>query len=427
MLRSLAVLALCATVALCSCTEWVCDCPADGDVSAETEAEAEAAADADADVPADADTGPDADADVEPDAPGDAPTDTPAEADVAPPPPPPFSFVVFGDNQFATESCTSGVSERLAVPEVIRELAPDLVLSTGDLMDHGYDDGAYDAFVGCYAGMLGELPFFPTMGNHDAGSGGIWNYKAYLEAQLFTRNATVWPGDYPTEFTIAYEDDPNDYSTDFDAPTHRDIVPSGVSFETFYAFRFRNAYFLSLEIGTRYWSNTPKTWLDQHLAAAQADPTIDHTFVILHHPIYSTTMADTSTGECTGPVRDNYASYFHDRDATMVFSGHAHVYDRFWVPDDGHRTADAPPAAYPGGDDAVHYVVTGGGGGPLPTCSPMPEAGGVVGWEYSQARGCGYHVTLVEVNGEQLTVRVIGVDGTAAAHTTAEWDRFTIG
>lgn len=422
MLRSFAVLALCATGALTSCTEWVCDCPPDAET---TSADDAAAGDGTSDAPAETDPDAAADADAGPDAPVDGSGDEPGE--VGPPPPPPFSFVVFGDNQFATESCTSGVSERLAIPEVIRELAPEFVLHVGDLMDHGYDAGAYDAFVGCYAGMLGELPLFPTLGNHDAGSGGVWNYKAYLEGQLFTRNATVWPGDYATDFTIAYEDDPNEYSTDFDAPTHRDIVPSGVSFETFYAFRFRNAYFVSMELGTRYWSNTPKTWLDRHLAAAQADPTIDHTFVILHHPIYSTTMADTATGECTGPVRDHYAAYFHDRDARMVFSGHAHVYDRFWVPDDGHRTADAPPSAYPAGADAVHYVVTGGGGGPLPGCSPLGGADGVVGWQYSQARGCGYHVTLVEVDGERLTVRVIGVVGTAADHTTAEWDRFTIG
>jgi len=107
--------------------------------------------------------------------------------DAPPPPPPPsFSFVVFGDNQFATNSCTSGIPERMAVPKAILKLSPDLVLHTGDLMDHGYDSGAYAKFVSCYSGMLAKLPFFPTMGNHDAGYLGVKNYKRYLARQLFT-------------------------------------------------------------------------------------------------------------------------------------------------------------------------------------------------------------------------------------------------
>jgi hypothetical protein len=366
----------------------------------------------------------DGDAAADDGAPLDDAADVEAEADA--PPVPRFSFVVIADSQFATESCTSGVSERTAIPEVIRELSPHFVLEAGDLMDHGYDAGAYDQFESCNAAFIHAVPFFPTMGNHDAGSGGILDYKAYLERRLFADNAAAWPGDYASDFTQWYEDDPNTYSTDFGAPTHRDIVPSGVSFETFYAFRYRNAYFVSLEVGTRYWSNTPTTWLDQHLAEAQADPTIEHVFVFLHHPIYSTTMLDDSSGECTGPVREAYAPYFHDRDVTMVFSGHAHVYDRFFVPDDGRRTADAPPSTYPHDGNGVHYIVTGGAGGPLPTCSPMPSADGVVGWDYSQARFCGYHVTHVDVDGPRLVVRVLGVDGSAADHTTTEWETFTI-
>ena len=398
-----------------ACTTEVCTCPgADDGGDGGVEADGDAGADLPVDAAADEGDG-DAGADL---------TDE-AEAD-APPPPPPFSFAVFGDNQFATTSCTSGVSERLAVPAAIVAEAPDFVLHTGDLMDHGYDDGAYEAFEGCYGEMLAALPFFPTMGNHDAGSGGIWNYKAYLERQLLATNPAVWPGDWLADVALWYEDDPNVYSTDFGAPTHRDIVPSGVSFETFYAWRFANAVFLSMEIGTRWWSNTPKTWLQRHLQAAREDPAIDHVFVQLHHPIYSTTMLDDGTGECTGPVRDHYASYFHDHDATIVFSGHAHVYDRFWVPDDGHPTAGAARTTYPRDGDAVHYIVTGGGGGPLPSCSPMPSRDGVVGQDYTQARGCGHHFVLVEVDGPRLAVRAIGVEGSAASWEARTWDRFTI-
>jgi hypothetical protein len=416
-LRSIAA-ALVALWVAAGCYETVCTCP-DGDADACTDD-----AGTDATVPDEAaDSAPD-EADSDTAEPGDADAPDEAEADV--PPPPRFSFAVIADSQFATTSCTSGVSERTAVPRVLVDLAPAFVLEAGDLMDRAAEAGAYDQFENCYAPFLPLMPFFPTMGNHDAGSGGILAYKTYLERRLETANAAAWSGDYAADFPTWYEDDPTVYSTDFGAPTHTDTVPSGVSFKTFYAFRHANAYFVSMEIGTRWWSNTPTDWLDRHLAAAQADPAIDHVFVFLHHPIYSTTMADSGTGECTGPVREHYDPIFHARDVTMVFSGHAHVYDRFWVPDDGHRTADAPPTTYPHDGNGVHYIVTGGAGGPLPTCSPMPAATGVVGWEYSQARGCGYHVTLVEVDGPRLTVRVIGVEGGSTDYTTSEWDRFTI-
>jgi hypothetical protein len=125
-------------------------------------------------------------------------------------------------------------------------------------------------------------------------------------------------------------------------------------------------------------------------------------------------------------VREAYEPLFREFDVTMVFSGHAHVYDRFWVPDDGHATAGSPPSTYDRDADAVHYVVTGGGGGPLPGCSPMPSADGVAGWDYSQARGCGYHVTRVQVEGPRIVVSIVGVSGGSGDYATSVWDTFTI-
>ena len=336
----------------------------------------------------------------------------------------PFSFVVFGDNQFSTTSCTSGVAERLAVPEAIRELSPTFILHTGDLMDHGYEDGAYEQFESCYRDMLSEIPFFPTMGNHDAGYVGIQKYKRFLERQLFETNATAFGDGYRDAFQIVYDDDPLEHSRDFAAPRFRDNVPSGVSFETFYAFRYGNAYFVSFEVGTRWWLNTPREWLEEHLRTARSDPTIEHVFAYLHHPFYSTTMEDDTDGECTAPVRRAYEELMRAYDVTVVFSGHAHLYDRFFVPDDGHATRAMPaPTSYPRGGDAVHYLVTGGGGGPLNPCNPEREQ---TSYGYAQARMCDYHATHVLVDGPNLTIRVVGVRGSGATHDTWIEDEFRI-
>ena len=345
------------------------------------------------------------------------------------PPPPSYSFVVFGDNQFATASCTSGVPERLAVPEVVRSLAPTFVMHVGDLMDHGYEAGAYAKFVSCYQGMLSELPLFPTSGNHDMGSGAILDYKTYLEGQLTTRNSAAYGAAYASDFAVTYEDDPNSYSTDPSNPGSTSDVPSGFSFKTYYSMRFKNAYVISFEIGTHWWADTPRSWLHQHLDEAHADPTIDHIFVIMHHPLYSTHMQDSSSsGECIKPVRDEYEQLFRDHDVTVVFNGHVHLYEHFYVPDDGTPTHQSPPpATYPHDGNAVHYITTGGGGGPTPNnCNPPPTPLQQVSYDYLQAGNCGYHVTRVQVEGKKLTVNVLEVSGDASSQSTSSWDEFTI-
>jgi len=345
----------------------------------------------------------------------------------------PFSFVVFGDNQFATENPTSGVPERLALPKVVASLKPTFILHTGDLMDHGYDAGAYDRLVDNYRDMLAGAPFFPTMGNHDAGKG-IDNYAAFLESQLRVRNATVYGDAYGRDFVLHFRDDPQQYPTSFSDPgvdAARQRVPSGVSFKTYYSIRFRNLVVISLEQGTRWWANTPLGWLEETLRAARRDPGVAHVIVTMHHPLYSTVMLDDppdpakpGSGECMLPVRRLYEGLFRKYDVTLVFSGHAHLYDRFCVPDDGTPTrSETPPARYAHDGTAVHYVVTGGGGGPL-NPGDWKE---LSSWPFSQKRVCAYHVVEVQVQGRELRVRVHLVSGNRDAPGQALFEEFCIG
>ncbi|MBM4395413.1 MAG: metallophosphoesterase [Deltaproteobacteria bacterium] len=335
-----------------------------------------------------------------------------------------FSFAVYGDTQFATASCTSGIPERLAVPKALAALDPAFVMHTGDLVDHAYEDGAYENFRTCSEPMLAAVPFFPTSGNHDMGSAGILKYRAFLEDQLAYRNPAVHGPGYDDAFEVWYGDDPATYSESFDAPGDKSKVPSGVSFETFYAFRHANSYFVSFEQGTRWWTNTPKAWVEKHLAAARADPTIDHVFVWLHHPFYSTVMADTADGECMEPVRKHYEALFRKYDVTLVFSGHAHLYEHFEVPDAGGVTrADPHPTTYSHDGTAIHYIVTGGGGGPLNKC---PTALKETSWDYFQGRACAYHVTHVKVDGKSLSVEIVKVSGSGTSWTTEVIDSFAL-
>ena len=345
---------------------------------------------------------------------------------------PGYSFVVFGDNQFATNSPTSGVPQRLALPKVVLALKPTFILHTGDLMDHGYDAGAYDRFAEYYQDMLAAAPFFPTMGNHDAGKS-IGNYAAFLQQQLRERNAAVYGPAYGQDFAVRFRDDPTVYPTSFSDPgvaAAKRLVPSGVSFKTYYSVRYRNLCLISLEQGTRWWANTPLGWLEETLRQARAEAGVEHLVVIMHHPMYSSVMLDNppdpakpGNGECMLPVRRLYEDLFRRHDVTLVFSGHAHLYDRFYVPDDGTPTrADPLPLRYPHDGKGIHYITTGGGGGPLNKGTWKEETSSA----FSQKRLCAYHVVEVQVRGRELLVRMHQVDGTAADPRQTLFDEFAI-
>lgn len=346
---------------------------------------------------------------------------------------PAFAFVVFGDNQCAVTSSTSGVPERQVVPLVIKELQPAFVLHTGDLMDRGEHPEAYPCFYAYYREMLATAPFFPTLGNHDAL--GVLNYKAFLGDLLCRHNPQVYSGDFARDFAVCYEDDPICYPLSFSAPERHAFmpdVPTGVNFKTNYAFRYRNAYFISMEVGTRWWSNTPRSWLERHLQQAAGDSTIQHIFVWLHHPIYSVTMRESppdsakpSSGECLAPVREAYEPLFQKYRVSMVFSGHVHAYEHYYVPADHQPTAGQfPDGRFPGRASGVHYQVTGGGGGPL---NRSKGRNNEVSNTYLQQRFCTYHILQVSVNGGEVQVQALQISGTPENPVSTAAESYVIG
>ena len=326
----------------------------------------------------------------------------------------PFSFVVLGDNQCAINSATSGVPQRQALPLIVRDLKPAFVLHVGDIMDHGWEPTAYPKFREYYAAMLDSAPFFPTLGNHDAARDGWSNYLTFLREQLRTVNPRVAPA-FAQECTVFLEDDPTVYPSkpgDPNGAANRTDIPSGFTKKTYYAFRYRNVYVLSLEQGTRWWTNTPRPWLERNLKQARADRTVDHIVVIMHHPMYSSTMLENppdparpGSGECTGPVRAYYEPLFRQYGVRLVFSGHAHVYDRFAVPN---------------GDSQIHYIVTGGAGGPLGKPNWRKDTPGAA---FTQARTADYHVVRVEVDGPGLELSCILVQGDATQPRSKQFER----
>jgi hypothetical protein len=342
-------------------------------------------------------------------------------------PPVVYSFVAMSDTQPPTTSCEiPGNPDMLAIPQAVLSLKPDFVIDMGDLMDHGGEKGAYDAFKSCYGDILLKVPFFPTMGNHDEDWGmGFTPYTKYLEEQLGKQNQSLVGVLYPRRFPLWYKDDPTKYSTDIDKPTMKNIVPSGFSWKTFYAFKYQNAYFLSFELMLPFFTDTPIPWVEKHLKAARADPTVEHIFVYLHYPLYISSADETDPDVGLYAVRKWYEALFRKYDVTMVLSGHAHMYSHAYVPDDGHATrTKRPPPVYTHDGKAIHYVVAGGSSW---TINPLPdEYTDQKSYKYIQARGTGNHVVNVSVEGKKLTVHVISVRGDATTTKTSTLDRFVI-
>jgi len=140
-------------------------------------------------------------------------------------------------------------------------------------------------------------------------------------------------------------------------------------------------------------------WLARDLAAHPGGLK----FAFFHFPLYADNATQTSDAYLDNAPgsTDSLEQLLHDNGVQLVFTGHAHIYER-----------NIP---VPGG---VTNYVTGGGGGqaePVSHCSTTDAY--AIGWSYSKATGsaCGaataptsdaqvYHFLKVSVNGTTVTV-----------------------
>jgi hypothetical protein len=297
-----------------------------------------------------------------------------------------FSFAVVGDTQYATDSCTSGVQERKLIPSAIETKKPNLILHVGDLVDHGYEGVAYAQFTKCF--KIGDIPVFPTSGNHD--QTGMENYREFLKTELRNDQNSLNNPDFQL-FPPSYAPEPGS--------------PSGNNYGTEYAFRYKDTYFLSFEQGNKYWVNTPVTWVNSRLEEARADKLVKYIVVFMHNPIYSTSVPEKAKKP---------SSSFRKYDVTMVFSGHVHNYERYYVPDNDERTNGATMNYL---TSAITYIVTGGGGGPLN--NDMYKTGEPSD-NFHQKFADTYHFVVIDVYENGLKGTAYSADGSSVI------DMFTI-
>ena len=205
-----------------------------------------------------------------------------------------FAFAVIGDSG-------NGGKHQMAVAGLLGRIKPDLILHTGDVVYPSGEDRHYDKrFFAPYRGLIGEIPLFPVLGNHDV-----------------------------------QKDDGAAFLKNFHPPRNN---PQGTA--RYYSFDWGDAHFVALNSelyhedagGDR---EEQRLWLEEDLSTTRKP----WRFAFLHRPLYSSSRHGGDE-----EIRADLAPVFSRHGVHVVFSGHDHAYERT-LPVGG-----------------VTYVVTGGGG-----------------------------------------------------------------
>ncbi len=209
-----------------------------------------------------------------------------------------FSFVVIGDNRSG-----DGIYKKLV--SMIVERRPDFVVNTGDMITTPGSRQDWAKFWEMSKPVT--VPYFLTVGNHDA----------YSKVPLSEKK----------------------YKEEVDLPGN----------ELYYSFVAGNSLFIVLDSclddQEKKITGEQLKWLEGVLAASRQK----HKFVFLHHPLYTDPGKGHHAHDSIDKYpdsRDRLEALFAKSGVDAVFAGHEHYYER--------RTVDG-----------IIHIITGGGGAPL--------------------------------------------------------------
>ncbi|MDR1193252.1 MAG: metallophosphoesterase [Peptococcaceae bacterium] len=293
---------------------------------------------------------------------GAAPEGAPSAPGLAPPltllapptDPENFAFLYFGDIQVVESSEADYTAwGELAASAVRRHPGVAFALQGGDIAESGIDRGQWDAFFAA-AAALGDLAFFPTIGNHESN----------------------FPGGKPELYLEL-----------FDLPAGG---PEGFN-EEFYSFDYGNIHVVSLN--SWVFSGEQKLteadfrrvddWLAADLAASDATWKIAFTHVPLLAVHSDTTAIKT---------REHWEGIFQKYGVDLCFVGHQHVYSRL-------RPLTGGVVDY---EDGITYIM-GNSGQKFYSSADETLAERTI---YNIAT-----YQLARVSGDALTVQTFDIDG----------------
>lgn len=218
----------------------------------------------------------------------------------------PIEFLVVGDNR------SDHASHQTVVDAILAEGPLPLLFNTGDMVSSGEVADDWQQFFDIQQPLIQNTPWYPTVGNHEEHDGLL---------------------------PVVY--------ADLLAP------PSGTSgSESYYSFVYGNVAFVVLDghVAAKeewfgLWTNfddAQLAWIDDVLGQYDADPAIQHIFVLTHEPPYS-----SKEGRTGNHALRLLHPLFLQRGVDAIFTGHDHYLER------GESL------------DGLPYYIMGGGGAPL--------------------------------------------------------------
>lgn len=221
----------------------------------------------------------------------------------------------------------------------------DLFLALGDnAYVAGTDAQWQESFFEIYPDILRTAPVYTTIGNHEMG------YGALPLCLIAPTHPACNPPDYSIMVPyggVSVSDDPASYDGNgdlqpdgsmpyldiFSLPANGESggVPSGT--EQYYSANYGNVHIVSLDSQLSARDDDQraamKAWLESDLAANDRDWTI----VIFHHPPYTkgANHDSDSPNLVDGPelsLREEFTPVFEANGVDVVYSGHAHSYER---------------------------------------------------------------------------------------------------
>jgi hypothetical protein len=206
-----------------------------------------------------------------------------------------INFVAIGDSR-------TGHDIHRSISDMILDLNPDMVISMGDLVGTGGNFEEWGPhFFEPAAKVINHIPVIPTLGDHDTRIDDGDNFHYYLR-------------------------------------------PTTSADRLWFSYDYGPAHFVSLDYRGE---DNPEMmeWFEKDMAASRAK----WKFVYLHRPSYNLGGHRTRWGS------DHWPALYRKHEVDIVFTGHSHMYERFYP-----MRPDGEPEAWP-----VTYITTGGAGAGL--------------------------------------------------------------
>ncbi len=269
----------------------------------------------------------------------------------------PFSFLAFGDSG-------TGSGEQARLAQLMTQERPALVLHTGDIVyPSGSFEGYQSRYFDVYRNLMKRSPFFPAPGNHDYQADGAYSYL------------TVH--DLPVE-----------------------SVPMADQ-KRYYSYDWGNVHFIALDSNASLsraanGSGAMLSWLENDLRNNRMFWQVAY----FHHPPYAS--GPNERDSLSALARSRIVPILEKYNVPLVMNGHEHSYQRSWPLLGGQIVEE--------GAAGTVYVTTGGGGVSVYPVFPRP---------FLAFGESAHHYVRTDVNGFQMTLRAIRIDG-------EEIDKFTI-